>query len=330
LSGFDDPLFLFAVAGACAAVGIPALFAALLLGNGRGQAARRIARVQDRWRPEAAAATGTLRRDTAESGFGGLDRFVRNWLPRREMLRQRLARTGRNIPLGHYVMVCGIAALLTGFATKLFFDRGALLTLLAACVGGVGLPHFVIGRMIARRANAFITQFADAIDLIVRGLRSGLPIQETIATIAAEVREPVGGEFRRVDAGLKLGQALEDALWAAAARIGLPEFRFFVISLSVQRETGGNLAETLQNLGDLLRRRRQMRLKIKAMSSEAKASAWIIGALPFLMMGFLALTNLDYIMPLFTDRRGNILLGLGLGSLSTGVLVMMKMVRFEI
>ena len=330
MSGLDDPLLLFAVAGACAAVGIPAVLAASLLGNGRNQTARRITRVQDRWRPDAVAATGVLRRDTSESGFGGLDRFVRDWLPRREALRQRLARTGRNIPLGQYVMMCGIAALLTAMVMKLALDRGALLTVLAAAIGGLGLPHFIIARMIARRANAFLASFSDAIDLVVRGLRSGLPIQETIGTIATELPDPVGGEFRRVDAGLKLGQALEEALWAAAHRVGLPEFRFFVISLSVQRETGGNLAETLQNLADLLRRRRQMRLKIKAMSSEAKASAWIIGSLPFLMMAFLAITNLDYVMPLFTDRRGHILLGAGLGSLTLGVLVMMKMVRFEI
>jgi tight adherence protein B len=123
---------------------------------------------------------------------------------------------------------------------------------------------------------------------------------------------------------------LEEALWDTARRLDTPEFKFFVISLSVQRETGGNLAETLDNLGEILRRRLQMQLKIKAMSSEARASAYIIGSLPFVMFGILMIMSPAYIMVLFTDPRGMFIIGIGLTTMLLGVLVMAKMVKFEI
>ena len=187
-----------------------------------------------------------------------------------------------------------------------------------------------MNRLIARRLKLFTEQFPDAIDLIVRGVKSGLPVPESIRTVGAEMRDPVAAEFRTVAERVRIGQALEDALWAAAERVDTPEFRFFVVSLSVQRETGGNLAETLENLSDLLRRRRQMQLKIKAMSSEARASALILGSLPFLMFAIMALLNPGYVFTLFSDPRGIMMVAAGLGSLVVGVAVMAKMVRFEI
>jgi tight adherence protein B len=129
---------------------------------------------------------------------------------------------------------------------------------------------------------------------------------------------------------IKFGWTLEDALWDAAKRLDTPEFRFFCISLAVQRETGGNLAETLENLSDILRRRRQMQLKIKAMSSEAKASAIILGSLPFVMFGLIFFVNRGYVMQLFEDPRGLMMVAGGLTILGIGCLVMMKMVRFEV
>jgi tight adherence protein B len=164
----------------------------------------------------------------------------------------------------------------------------------------------------------------------VRGLRSGLPVTESIRTIGTEVPDPIGVEFRTVTDGVGLGQSLEEALWDAAKRLDTPEFKFFVVSLSIQRETGGNLAETLSNLADILRRRRQMRLKIKAMSSEARASAYILASLPFIVFGAITIFNPGYSMQLFEDPRGHVLVAAGLTSLVVGVLVMAKMIRFEI
>jgi tight adherence protein B len=184
--------------------------------------------------------------------------------------------------------------------------------------------------MIRKRLARFIALFPDAIDLIVRGLKSGLPVIESVAAAGREMADPVGSEFRRIADAVKFGQTLEDAMWETAARLDTPEFKFFVISLAVQRETGGNLAETLGNLSDILRRRRQMRLKIKAMSSEARASAMILGSLPFVMFGIVYLMNPGYESMLFTDPRGRLVLIGGLVIMATGIAVMRKMVRFEI
>jgi tight adherence protein B len=184
--------------------------------------------------------------------------------------------------------------------------------------------------MAAKRLKLFTSQFPDAIDLIVRGLKSGLPVTESISAVGHEMQDPVGFEFRHIFDCVKFGQPIEEALWDTARRLDTPEFKFFVISISVQRETGGNLSEALGNLSNILRRRRQMGLKIKAMSSEAKASAIILGSLPFIMFGIIFAMNPDYEMVLFNDPRGQMMLGVGLGVMSTGILVMNKMVRFEI
>ena len=188
----------------------------------------------------------------------------------------------------------------------------------------------VVGFLVNRRLNRFTSLFPEAIDLIVRGLKSGLPVSESIRTVGAEVPDPIGVEFRTVSDGVGLGQSLEEALWEASKRLDTPEFKFFVVSLSIQRETGGNLAETLGNLADILRRRRQMRLKIKAMSSEARASAYILGSLPFVVFAAILIINPGYAMQLFEDPRGHVMLGAGFASLFTGALVMAKMIRFEI
>ena len=192
------------------------------------------------------------------------------------------------------------------------------------------VPHMLVKFLIGRRMKAFTAEFPQAIDLIVRGLKSGLPVPASIRTVASEIRPPVGTEFGIVSDRLRIGQTLEEALQLAATRIPTPEFNFFVTSLGVQRETGGNLAETLENLSTVLRERRQMKLKIKAMSSEAKASALILGSLPFVMFGIMLCINPGYVLQLFDDPRGLMMVAFGFGCLGVGTLVMAKMVRFEI
>jgi tight adherence protein B len=226
-------------------------------------------------------------------------------------------------------MVCGG---LVVAVTLLLLSRGApfLLSLLLGCFVGIGLPHFVIGKMILRRVAKFTANFPDAIELMVRGLRSGLPITETLGIVSSEVPGPVGIEFRIVADKMKIGRTMEAALQDTADRLGTPEFQFFVITLAIQRETGGNLAETLSNLADVLRKRAQMKLKIRAMSSESKASAMIVGALPFIVFGLVYMMNPEYMSKFFTDDR---LIVAGLGGMlwmGIGVFVMAKMVSFEI
>jgi tight adherence protein B len=181
-----------------------------------------------------------------------------------------------------------------------------------------------------RRSNRFMKQLPDAIDTIIRGIRSGLPVIECIGTVGQEYDDPVGGHFQTISERVMLGEPLEGALWRVARVVERPEMDFFATSIAIQVETGGSLAEALGNLADLLRARERMKLKIKAISSEAKASAMIIGALPFLMLGLLMMMSPDYVMKLFTDPRGQIMLACGFTSICVGAFVMWRMTQFEI
>ena len=258
-----------------------------------------------------------------------LDDAFHRLIPNPELLRRRLEATGKSWTLGYYAGVC---AILSSVIFLLLVTKGApfLLSLLAGLVIGIGLPHMMVGKLIKRRIKNFLARFPDAIELLVRGLRSGLPISETMGVVANEVPDPVGAEFRGVADRMRIGRTMEQALQETADRLNTPEFQFFVITLAIQRETGGNLAETLGNLADVLRKRMQMKLKISAMSSESKASAYIIGALPFLVFGIIYFMNPAYMGGFFTDTR-LIIAGIGGGIwMSIGVFIMAKMINFEI
>lgn len=246
-----------------------------------------------------------------------------------EALAVRLQRTGKSWTVTQYVYASlGIA--LTVTAVIYLRSGAALLSLGIGIVVGAGLPHFVVNSSVKRRLNKFNARFPDGIELLVRGLRSGLPVAETLGVVATEVPGPVGEEFKAVVERMKIGRTMEESLQVTADRLGTPEFQFFVITLAIQRETGGNLAETLSNLSDVLRKRAQMKLKIRAMSSESKASAYIVGALPFIVFGMIWWINPEYIGKFFIDER---LIVTGLGGLvwmSIGAFIMAKMVSFEI
>lgn len=272
---------------------------------------------------------GSIRREEA-GGAGILDALARRCLPRQSVLRDRLARTGYNIALGTYLMLnLGIGVLMFVFAW-IGCEFPPLLSACASLVLGLGVPHLAVGFLGMRRRRRFIGNLPDAIDLMVRGLKSGLPVSESMTAVGREVAEPVGDEFRRIMDNVRFGRNLDAVLWESARRISAADFNFFVICLSIQQETGGNLAETLANLSDIVRRRRQMRLKISALSGEAKASAYILGSLPFIMFFVVHAMNPDYTSALFNDPRGLIMVGAGIGSMLTGIAIMMKMVRFEI
>ncbi len=277
-----------------------------------------------------AGSAPALRLLNAESRTPGLDKLMLRLLPNPQVLQQRLARTGRPITIGHYFLWIGGVALAVTSLVTFFVGLSLLPSLLIGVLLGLALPHFVVGWLGKRRLSRFNALFPDAIDLIVRAIKSGLPITEAIVTVGAEVADPVGEEFRKIEGGLKMGRTLEDVLWEIASRLDLPEFRFFVISLSVQRQTGGNLAETLDNLSEILRRRRQMTLKIRAFTSEARASALILGSLPFVVTGMIVLTTPAYIDPLFTDFRGWCMLAVAGSMLLTGIVIMAKMIKFDI
>ena len=246
-----------------------------------------------------------------------------------EALALRLHRTGKGWTLQQYLY----ASLGLGlFITLIIYlkSHAALLSLGAGVVIGGGLPHMVVNYFVKKRVNSFTTKFPDAIELLVRGLRSGLPVTETLGLISSEVPGPVGQEFKLITDRIRVGKTMEDALQDTANRLDMAEFSFFCITLAIQRETGGNLAETLSNLSDVLRKRAQMKLKIRAMSSESKASAYIIGALPFMVFVMIWFVNPQYIGGFFTEDR---LIVAGLGGMvwmSIGALIMAKMISFEI
>ena len=272
----------------------------------------------------------SVRRNEGASGIPLLDFVTKKLVPRPQLLRNRLSRAGLKISLGVYVLICATVGAVF-FAIAEF--TGAVPTAAAILQGvfnGIILPHLAVGFLAARRKNKFIHNFPEAIDLMVRGLKSGLPISESIRIAGEEVVDPVGEELRQVVDSVQLGSQLDEVLWETAKRLDLQEFKFFTVALSIQSETGGNLAETLANLSDVLRGRRQLKLKIKALSSEAKASAYIIGSLPFIMSVLIFLVNPDYIMDLVEDPRGLAMVGVGLASFGIGASVMYKMVKFEI
>jgi tight adherence protein B len=260
---------------------------------------------------------------------GKFEGYASTLIPKPALLRKRLEMTGKDISLAKYAAFCLGGAAVVCLALLL---RGApfLLSILFGMFVGIGLPHFTVGKMIKRRVTKFNSNFPDAIELMVRGLRSGLPITETLGIVAGEITGPVGFEFRVAADKMKIGRTMEAALQETADRLGTAEFQFFVITLAIQRETGGNLAETLSNLADVLRKRAQMKLKIRAMSSESKASAYIVGSLPFIVFGLVYMMNPTYMGGFFVDQR---LIVAGIGGMiwmGIGAFIMAKMVNFEI
>lgn len=258
-----------------------------------------------------------------------MDKAAARFLPNPALLGKRLDMTGKGWTVGQYGLVTLCLALVVTGALAIQ-GLPILLALLVGLAIGVGVPHFMVGFFITRRIDKFTAKFPDAIELLVRGLRSGLPITETIGVVGAEVDGPVGEEFRSISDKMKIGRTLDQALQETADRLGTPEFQFFCITIAIQRETGGNLAETLANLADVLRKRAQMKLKIRAMSSESKASAYIIGSLPFIVFMLIWFISGEYMQKFFIDERLMIAGGGGIIWMGIGGLIMAKMINFEI
>ncbi len=290
---------------------------------------RRLELVRERHGDQVAASAQAQIRKLLAKRQTRMDDAMTSLIPKPALLRRRLEQTGKDISLQKYATFSGGLIAVT-MGLLIFQGAPFLLALLFGLFVGIAIPHFVTGILIKKRLKQFTANFPDAIELMVRGLRSGLPITETLGIVSSEVPGPVGIEFRTVSDKMKIGKTMEAALQDVADRLGTPEFQFFVITLAIQRETGGNLAETLSNLAEVLRKRAQMKLKIRAMSSESKASAMIVGSLPFIVFGLVYMINPGYMAGFFSDER---LMIAGLGGLiwmSIGVFIMAKMVNFEI
>ena len=320
--------FLLTIVGVLATVGLA--YSAFAGPSAARMQSKRLEQVRERHSASTeVAAQVQLKRILASRQTTKIEGFAQQFIPKPALLRRRIQQTGRTWSLGHYAL----ASLGTGLIVGTLLALRGLPIILSMAIGffaALGLPHFVVGRLIKRRVAQFNARFPDGIELMVRGLRSGLPVSETMQVVAAEVKGPVGIEFQNVSDKMKIGRTMEAALQETADRLGTPEFQFFTITLAIQRETGGNLAETLANLSDVLRKRAAMKLKIRAMSSESKASAYIVGALPFVVFTLLYMIAPEYIGGFFVEQR---LIIAGLGALvwmTIGILIMAKMVSFEI
>jgi tight adherence protein B len=290
---------------------------------------RRLESVRERYsKSTEVAAQAQLKRILANRNTK-MDGLAQRFIPNPALLASRISRTGKSWTLSQYVMASAGLAVATA-VLLLLKGMPPMFAIFVGLFAGTALPHFAVSHLIKRRINQFNLRFPEAIELMVRGLRSGLPISETMGIVAAEIQGPISVEFQNVADKMKIGRTMEVALQECADRIGTPEVQFFVITLAIQRETGGNLAETLANLADVLRKRTQMKLKIRAMSSESKASAYIVGALPFIVFGLIWFINDGYMQGFFSEPRLMIAGAIGLFWMGIGAGIMAKMVRFEI
>ena len=247
---------------------------------------------------------------------------------KRVTLRRRIEQAGLNIEPRTYWMLSGIAAL-SAIVLCLLTHQSIIATLLIAVPVGLGVPRWVLIFLRNKREKAFTAEFANAIDVIVRSVKSGLPTNEALKIVAREIPEPVGSEFNKLCEGMKVGITLEQGLKRMFESMPTAEVSFFGIVMTIQQKSGGNLSEALSNLATVLRDRKRLQGKIRAMSSEAKASAMIIGSLPPAVMGIVYMSAPNYIRLLFTERMGNIMLFACAAWMSVGILVMKKMISFK-
>jgi tight adherence protein B len=317
------------------AVGTTLMFAALFVVFGGFFAERRLRdRLED---IETRARTGsrtlqmaTLRRVEKQGRLPTLDRLLWRWFPNASTIRQKLLASGMNITLGDYAFASVSLSVAVAFLLYLVLDVAPGVALAGSLMVGIGLPNVWVGWRARRRGQKFNLLFPDAVDLVVRALRAGLPVQEAIGSVARDIKEPVGGIFRRVQQEVQLGTPIEAALWRVAKTVQTDEFNFLIVALSIQRETGGNLAETLANLSALLRARHQLRLKIRAFTAEARTTMLIMAGLPFLVGGGLFLISPNYIGPLFTTDTGQMVAAAAALSMGFGIFVMNKIATIKV
>ncbi|MGJ0509610.1 MAG: type II secretion system F family protein [Methylocystis sp.] len=244
-------------------------------------------------------------------------------------LGQRIEQAGLDWSKASFLLASAVIGLALGgigfvLTLKPLVAGGGLL------VGAFGLPNWILAYLRNRRTKKFIEEFPGAIDIIVRGVRAGLPLGDCFRVVANETQDPVRQEFKKIVDAQAVGMTMAEAVERFAASVPVAEVAFFAIVISLQQKAGGNLSETLSNLSAVLRDRKKMKEKVKAISSEAKASASIIGSLPFLVGGVVYLTSPDYIMVLFSTSTGNMILAGCLFWMGIGIFIMRQMINFEV
>ena len=282
----------------------------------------------DRIHAAARVADVAKRKKSVQESLRELEERQKEKTSRTVGLKKQIQQAGLKISMRQFILIsiaCGI------FFTAVAYLAGAPLavSLAAGPVGALGFPRWMVARIRKRRMNKFLDEFPNAVDVLVRGVKAGLPINDCLAIIAKESRDPVGSEFRRIIEAQQMGLPLSQSVTKLYDNMPLAESNFFAIVIAIQQSAGGNLSEALGNLANVLRDRKKMKAKIQAMSAEAKASGAIIGALPFIVMLLVYLTTPDYIKILFTNQTGNIVLICAGIWMTIGILVMKKMINFD-
>ncbi|OYX55722.1 MAG: secretion protein F [Brevundimonas subvibrioides] len=274
---------------------------------------------------KAEANTPEARRKAIELQLKEADRQERK---ARMTMAAKLKHAGLAMTIRTFTII-SIAAGVIVFLLALLFGPNVFVALGAGLVAGLGLPRWVVGFIGKSRMKKFAAEFPNAVDIIVRGIKTGLPVHDCFKIIARESPAPLGPEFQKLVEGLGVGLTLAQALDRMYERMPTPELKFFAIVIAIQQKTGGNLAEALGNLSTVLRARRMMGEKIKALSSEAVASAGIIGSMPPVVMILVSITTPSYMLLMFTDFRGQIMLLCGATWMAIGIFVMKRMISFK-
>lgn len=244
-------------------------------------------------------------------------------------LRLRLQRAGIDLSPRDFYIASAICGILLGGVVLTMTSAPPIGAATAAFVGALGLPRWYLSKATKKRQNKFLSELANAIDVVVRGVKSGLPLNECLGVISRESPDPLGSEFREVVEQQRLGVTLGEAMDRMCDRMPLPEVRFLTIVIAIQQQAGGNLSEALGNLAGVLRDRFSLQMKVKALSAEAKASAIVLASLPPGVMFMVYISSPEYIMPLFTTTIGRFMIGVGACWMLTGVLIMRKMINFK-
>ncbi len=329
-----SPLMLFAI-GVLAMLSAGGLTYAFLFDRIQKEdtTARRIGMIQGTGRiesPREAAADPARRRKSIQDTLKEVEQRekAKSKHSKSPPLTLRMQQAGLHWSRRTFIIISIVVGMVCSFVAVLF---GAPIYIAAAVgvAGLLGLPRWIVNFLRKRRMNKFVDEFANAMDVIVRGVKAGLPLNDCVKIIANEAAEPVKSEFRLISETQALGLTLGDAVGKLPERVPVPETNFFAIVVAIQQRAGGNLAEALNNLSRVLRERRKMKGKISAMSMEAKASAAIIGALPVVVMGLVYLTSPSYMMLLFTEPLGHVILGCSAVWMFMGIMVMRKMINFD-
>lgn len=328
------PLLLIAIVG-LATLSAGGLAYALLYGRIQNEntTERRIGFAQGHGRVEArerSAADPSRRRKSIQETLKEVDERENSKARHRKAppIATRMQQAGLSWTRRQFMLLsllCGLVVFVISWIVGLPLYAAAAI----AVAGLLGLPRWIVNFLRKRRMNRFVNEFANAMDVIVRGVKAGLPLNDCIRIIAAEAAEPVRAEFRQISETQAMGVTLADAIGKLPERVPIPEANFFAIVIAIQQRAGGNLAEALGNLSRVLRERRKMKGKISAMSMEAKASAVIIGSLPVVVMVLVYLSSPAYITLLFTEPLGHVILGCSALWMALGIYVMRKMINFD-